>query len=112
MESIKLYYKIIDLTGLIYSISQTNELSGANCMNIGSNAREHAQKQWNARACGELVGDKNSVEYFRQVEGDRYGQQDWVHNYFCYHAFSEKRVLEIGVGQGTDLMQFAKVGAI
>jgi len=81
-------------------------------MNIGSNAREHAQKQWNAMACGELAGDKNSVEYFSQVEADRYGQQDWVHDYFCYHDFSGKRILEIGVGQGTDLMQFAKAGAM
>ena len=81
-------------------------------MNIDLNAREHAQEQWNARACGELAGDKNSVEYFRRVEEDRYGQQDWVHDYFCYRDFSGKRVLEIGVGQGTDLIQFAKAGAI
>ena len=81
-------------------------------MNIDWNARKHAQKQWNARACGELEGDKNSVDYFCRAEGDRYSQQDWVHDYFCYRDFSGKRVLEIGVGQGTDLMQFAKAGAI
>ena len=90
---------------------RTYGLNGANGMNIDSNAREQAQKQWNAKACGELAGDKNSVEYFRRVEGDRYSQQDWVHDYFCYRDFSGKRVLEIGVGQGIDLMQFAKAGA-
>ena len=40
-------------------------------------ARLEAQKQWNARACGELEGDKNTVDYFLQVEKDRYGQQAW-----------------------------------
>lgn len=80
-------------------------------MNIDSSAREQAQTQWNATACGELTGDKNTVEYFLRVEKDRYSQQDWVHDYFNYREFSGKRVLEIGVGQGTDLMQFAKEGA-
>lgn len=74
-------------------------------------ARFEAQKQWNARACGELEGDKNTVEYFLQVEKDRYGQQAWALDYFGYEKFAGKKVLEIGVGQGTDLMQFAKGGA-
>ena len=93
----------------MYLLNLANlRIKGANGMHIDSNAREHAQAQWNARACGELAGNKNSVEYFRRVEDDRYGQQDWMHDYFCYCGFPGKRVLEIGVGQGTDLMQFAK----
>lgn len=80
-------------------------------MNIDSNAREQAKAQWNATACGELSGEKNLVEYFLKVEEDRYSQQDWVHEYFNFRGFSRKRVLEIGVGQGADLMQFANAGA-
>jgi ubiquinone/menaquinone biosynthesis C-methylase UbiE len=80
-------------------------------MQIDSDAREHAQAQWNTTACGELVGDKNTVNYFLRVEEDRYHQQNWALDYFSYRDFSGKRVLEIGVGQGTDLMQFAKAGA-
>ena len=75
-------------------------------------AREQAQKQWNAIACGELEGDKNQVEYFDRVAEDRYRQQPWQHRYFRFADFAGKRVLEIGVGQGTDLMQFANAGAI
>ena len=89
----------------------TTGLMRANDMNIDSSAREQAKSQWNATACGELSGEKNSVEYFLRVEEDRYSQQDWVHDYFNYREFYGKRVLEIGVGQGTDLMQFAKAGA-
>jgi ubiquinone/menaquinone biosynthesis C-methylase UbiE len=76
-----------------------------------NNARVEAQKQWNARACGELEGDKDSAEYFLQVEQDRYGPQAWARDYFRYDGFSGKKVLEVGVGQGTDLMQFASGGA-
>jgi ubiquinone/menaquinone biosynthesis C-methylase UbiE len=74
-------------------------------------AREEAQKQWNARACGELEGDKGAPEYFHRVEADRFRQQAWALDYFQYEKFAGRRVLEIGVGQGTDLMQFAKGGA-
>ena len=62
-------------------------------------------------ACGELEGDKNSADYFLKVERDRYARQPWQRDYFNFDAFAGQRVLEIGVGQGTDLMQFARAGA-
>ena len=74
-------------------------------------ARLEAQKQWNARACGELDGEKDTIDYFLNVEEDRYAQQGWALEYFGFDHYSGKKVLEIGVGQGTDLMQFAKAGA-
>ncbi|MCM3563621.1 class I SAM-dependent methyltransferase [Hydrogenophaga intermedia] len=79
---------------------------------LDEEARRGAQKQWNARACGELPGDKQSVAYFDAVARDRYQQQPWMHEYFRYERFAGKHVLEIGIGQGTDMMQFAQVGAI
>lgn len=79
---------------------------------LDSNARLGAQKQWNARACGELPGDKQSIDYFDAVARDRYRQQPWMHEYFRYERFAGQHVLEIGIGQGTDMMQFAQAGAI
>ena len=78
---------------------------------MDTSARDHATRQWNATACGELEGDKTTLEYFLQVERERYLQQPWQHGYFNYGAFAGQRVLEIGVGQGTDLIQFARGGA-
>lgn len=76
------------------------------------NARIEAQKQWDARACGELPGDKQSVDYFDAVARDRYQQQPWMHDCFKYERFAGQQVLEIGIGQGTDMMQFAQAGAL
>jgi ubiquinone/menaquinone biosynthesis C-methylase UbiE len=78
---------------------------------MDSSARRHAMQQWNTVACGELDGDKNAVDYFLRVERDRYSQQYWQREFFEYESFAGQRVLEIGVGQGTDLMQFARAGA-
>jgi SAM-dependent methyltransferase len=74
-------------------------------------ARTQAMRQWNALACGERHGDKTSASYFDAVEVERYAQHGWMHDYFSYRDFAGKKVLEIGVGQGTDLMQFARAGA-
>jgi ubiquinone/menaquinone biosynthesis C-methylase UbiE len=74
-------------------------------------ARQQAQLQWNTTACGELSGDKDTLEYFQNVEQERYAVQDWMHDYFNFAGFSGKKVLEIGVGQGTDLVEFATHGA-
>lgn len=80
--------------------------------NINSEAREQAQLQWNTTPCGNVAGDENTLEYFEQVEKERYKQQNWQHEYFDYNGFANKKILEIGVGHGTDNLQFAKGGAI
>ena len=74
-------------------------------------ARAEATRQWNRLACGELPGDKSTLEYFDRVAAERYRQQPWQHGYFGFDRFRGKQVLEIGIGQGTDLLQFAKAGA-
>ena len=50
----------------------------------------------------------NRVAFFKRVEIERYKQQPWQHDFFQFEQFAGKRVLEIGVGLGTDLLQFAR----
>jgi 2-polyprenyl-3-methyl-5-hydroxy-6-metoxy-1,4-benzoquinol methylase len=78
---------------------------------VHRHARDGATRQWNATACGELAGDKYQLEYFERVAAERYRQQPWQHDYFRFDRFGGKDVLEIGIGQGSDLLQFAKAGA-
>ena len=59
---------------------------------MDNEARINAKKQWNTTACGELEGDKSSVEYFLGVERDRYQQQPWQHQYFKFENFLDKEL--------------------
>lgn len=74
-------------------------------------ARKGAQQQWNANPCGAVDGDEGTAEFFSKVESERYAIQDWMLDYFDFKSFSKKNVLEIGVGLGTDMLQFARQGA-
>lgn len=78
---------------------------------MDTDARLEAQKQWNQNPCGAVGQVDESLEYFQSVEQERYAVQDWMLDYFDFNAFRNKNVLEIGVGQGTDMLQFAKNGA-
>jgi SAM-dependent methyltransferase len=75
-------------------------------------AREQAVRQWSAHPCGAVQGDEESRAYFLEVERNRYEQQPWQAARFGFHRYAGKRVLEIGVGLGTDLVQFAQAGAL
>ncbi len=75
-------------------------------------AREHAVRQWSANPCGAVTGDEASLDYFLEVERNRYDQQPWQRARFRFDQYAGERVLEIGVGLGTDLVQFAKAGAV
>lgn len=74
-------------------------------------ASEQAQKQWNTNPCGAVEGDQESLEYFVKVEEERYIEQSWQKSFFQYKKFNNLKVLEIGIGHGTDLLQFAAAGA-
>jgi ubiquinone/menaquinone biosynthesis C-methylase UbiE len=76
-------------------------------------ANDAAVQQWTNRPCGALDGfNDSSLAYFEAVERDRYDNYaPWMREFVDFGSYSGKKVLEVGVGQGTDLVQFAKGGA-
>ena len=74
-------------------------------------ARRQAQAQWNANPCGAVDTTVYDRAFFERVEAERYRDQYWMRDVFDYDSYRGKRVLEIGVGLGTDLKQFARTGA-
>ncbi len=77
-------------------------------------AKHEARAQWSHDPAGALaVGDEplGSPDSFVRIEKHRYAEQPWMHETFIFERWAGKRVLEVGVGLGTDHIQFARSGA-
>lgn len=81
-----------------------------------SEANLQAQATWNNRACGTLSSEENqaagALETFKQLAQRRYERNDpWVPLVLDFPSMKGKEVLEIGHGQGCDLLHAASAGA-
>lgn len=76
--------------------------------------KEHIRKQWNNTPCGKVGDITYDLDYFIKVEKNRYDSYaPWMKSFYQYNSNdnNEVSILEVGFGQGTDLVQFAKAGA-
>jgi ubiquinone/menaquinone biosynthesis C-methylase UbiE len=76
--------------------------------------KREARAQWGHDPAGALAADRETLgtpESFARVEAYRYAEQPWMQETFCYKRWAGKDVLEVGVGLGTDHVQFARAGA-
>lgn len=76
-------------------------------------AKEKVREFWNEASCGEdlyLKGDEE-IQQFRNQMNERYRLEPFILNFADFNNFKNKKVLEIGVGLGSDHQKFAEGGA-
>ncbi len=85
-------------------------------MNETIDYKAQAKKQWNNDPCGAVYAQEfaqGTKEFYEKVEAHRYIEYaPWIKKNVPFSAFDKKKVLEIGAGLGTDLLQFARAGAV
>jgi ubiquinone/menaquinone biosynthesis C-methylase UbiE len=78
--------------------------------------KQRARAQWEQDPCGAEQGRAHEFgtrEFFDAVEQHRYHDYaPWMPAVMGFDQFPGKRLLEVGCGMGTDLLQFARGGAI
>jgi len=78
---------------------------------------DDVKSYWEQEACGtqeKVVGkfEKFSREWFGKVENHRYQVEPFIHSVAQFTLYHNKNILEVGVGAGTDHLQWARAGAI
>jgi ubiquinone/menaquinone biosynthesis C-methylase UbiE len=76
--------------------------------------KQDVKKYWNQAACGtEFIQEtKFSREYFEAIEAFRYHVEPEIFAFAQFTRFHGKKVLEVGVGAGTDFLQWVRAGAL
>lgn len=77
---------------------------------------EQVRTYWEIEPCGtapDVVGDLpvETLGWFEQIENHRYTTEPFIHAVAQFTRQHGKKVLEIGVGAGTDHLQWARAGA-
>jgi len=75
--------------------------------------KQEVKKYWNTATCGtEFIHQKKfSKEYFEAIEAFRYSIEPEIFAFAQFTRFHGKKILEVGVGAGTDFIQWIRAGA-
>jgi SAM-dependent methyltransferase len=75
--------------------------------------KQRVRAFWENDPCGSehAKAPEGSPEFFAEVERERYELEPFIADYADFARSRGRHVLEIGVGLGTDFVQFARAGA-
>jgi len=76
--------------------------------------KEEVFAYWDEESCGTgMTKEKKfSHEYFSEIENKRYALEPCIKPFAQFNEYKNKNVLEVGVGAGTDFLNWLRYGAI
>jgi len=77
-----------------------------------STLKEAVREYWNAEPCGTRdIDTSDRRAFFRDLEQERYALEPYIRDFARFERARGKKLLEIGVGAGTDFVNWVRNGA-
>jgi SAM-dependent methyltransferase len=75
--------------------------------------RDDVYRYWEAETCGtaHATSPYGTPSYYAEIEAARYRLEPFIPGFAEFGRWQDRRVLEIGIGAGTDYVNFARAGA-
>jgi ubiquinone/menaquinone biosynthesis C-methylase UbiE len=75
--------------------------------------KELVREHWEREPCGTTTSqaEPGTPEFYAEVERERYRLEPYIHSFAEFERWRGRRVLEVGVGLGTDFVRFVRAGA-
>ena len=76
-------------------------------------SQSEINEYWEKEVCGTRVleNKRNKNNNYRKIKNNRYESEPFIKEFACFEQSTGKNVLEIGVGAGTDFIEFLKNNA-
>lgn len=80
---------------------------------MNSNLKFEVKNYWNDSTCGtsDIKQKKFTKEYFDEIENIRYSKEPEILEFADFKSGKNKKVLEVGLGAGTDFINWIRNGA-
>jgi ubiquinone/menaquinone biosynthesis C-methylase UbiE len=74
--------------------------------------KQEVYNYWNMASCGTEYTQcqKFSKEYFEEIEQVRYQAEPEIFSFAQFTRYKDKKLLEVGIGAGTDFLQWVRAG--
>jgi SAM-dependent methyltransferase len=75
--------------------------------------KEQVRAHWEREPCGTSTASSvpGTPEFFAEVEQERYRLEPYIPGFAQFERWEGRRILEVGVGLGTDFVRFVRAGA-
>jgi len=83
-------------------------------MQMDEQLKSEVARYWNQASCGtdHIQERKFSREYFEKIEAHRYAVEPEIFSFAQFTRFHKAKMLEVGIGAGTDFIQWIRAGAL
>ena len=83
-------------------------------MQMEEQLKSEVARYWNQASCGtdHVQETKFSREYFERIESHRYAVEPEIFSFAQFTRFHGAKILEVGIGAGTDFIQWIRAGAL